>query len=123
MVGVWKTRAGPRCGAYSRQPLATFGKFCRLHPFVRSAYALIMSRKLRNWSYRDATDFLRENGFRYLKPLKGSHQAWFKGGEDGVPDRRVEVSIPRDSYGPKTIKNMVRQSGIRESEWIRWGGS
>jgi len=82
-----------------------------------------MSRKLRNWSYRDATDFLRENGFRYLKPLKGSHQAWFKGGEDGVPDRRVEVSIPRDSYGPKTIKNMVRQSGIRESEWIRWGGS
>jgi len=46
-----------------------------------------------------------------------------KPGENNEPIRRVEVHIPRDSYQPKTLKSMIRQSGIAESEWIEWGGS
>jgi predicted RNA binding protein YcfA (HicA-like mRNA interferase family) len=82
-----------------------------------------MSRKLRNWNYHDATAFLKEHGFSFQKSLKGSHQAWIKRGENGGPDRRVEVSIPRDSYHPKTFKNMIRQSGIAEDVWTKWGNS
>ena len=82
-----------------------------------------MSRKFRNWNYRNFTDFLKEHGFSHQKPLKGSHQAWIKHGENGEPDRRVEVSIPHNSYYPKTVRNMIRQSGISEDEWIKWAGS
>ena len=84
---------------------------------------LVMPRRLRNWGYKNVTDFLKENGFNYEKPLKGSHQAWIKRGEGGVADRRVEISIPRDSYLPKTLKAMILQSGIDEKEWFKWGGS
>jgi predicted RNA binding protein YcfA (HicA-like mRNA interferase family) len=84
---------------------------------------VVMTRKLSNWNYRDATEFLKEHGFTYQKPLKGSHQAWIKRGENGEPDRRVEVSIPYNSYHPKTVKNMIRQSGIDKNIWFQWGGS
>jgi predicted RNA binding protein YcfA (HicA-like mRNA interferase family) len=82
-----------------------------------------MSRKLRNWNYRSATNFLKENGFSYQNPLKGSHQAWIKHGDNGEPDHRVEVSIPHNSYHPKTVRNMIRQSGIDKNIWFDWGGS
>jgi predicted RNA binding protein YcfA (HicA-like mRNA interferase family) len=78
-----------------------------------------MSGKLCNWNYRRVTNFLKEHGFSYQKPLKGSHQAWIKHGENGELDRRVEVSIPYNSYHPKTVKNMIRQSGIDADEWIK----
>jgi predicted RNA binding protein YcfA (HicA-like mRNA interferase family) len=82
-----------------------------------------MTRRLHNWKYRDAITFLKENGFSYFKPLKGSHQAWIKRGDKGEPDRIVEVSLPRDSYPILTLKTMIRQSGIPENKWIRWAGS
>jgi hypothetical protein len=84
--------------------LAEFGKFWRLWPVVFKTYATAMTRRLRNWTYRDVTTFLKEHGFEYQKALKGSHEAWFKPGRDGEPNRRVEVCIPRDSYQPKTLK-------------------
>jgi predicted RNA binding protein YcfA (HicA-like mRNA interferase family) len=82
-----------------------------------------MSRKLSNWNYRKVTNFLKEHGFNYQKPLKGSHQAWIKYGESGEPDRRVEVSIPYTSYHPKTVRNMIRQSGIDKTTWFEWSDS
>jgi len=103
--------------------LAGFGKCWRLRPVVFKAYAAAMTRRLRNWTYRDVTVFLKEHGFEYQKPLKGSHQAWFKAGKDGEPDRRVEVHLPHDSYRPKILKSMIWQSGIDETEWIRWASS
>ena len=81
-----------------------------------------MTRRLRNWTYRDVTTFLKEHGFEFQQPLKGSHQGWVKPGENNKPAKRVEVHIPRDSYQPKTLKFMIRQSGIDEAEWIKWGG-
>jgi predicted RNA binding protein YcfA (HicA-like mRNA interferase family) len=81
-----------------------------------------MTNRLKNWSYRDVTNLLKENGFSYQKPLKGSHQAWIKHGENGELDHRVEVSIPNDSYHPKTLRNMIRQSGLHTDVWMKWGG-
>jgi predicted RNA binding protein YcfA (HicA-like mRNA interferase family) len=86
-------------------------------------YATDMPRRLRNWTYRDVTTFLKEHGFEFQQSLKGSHQGWVKPGETDEPNRRVEVHIPRDSYQPKTLKSMIRQSGIDEAKWIKWGGS
>jgi predicted RNA binding protein YcfA (HicA-like mRNA interferase family) len=82
-----------------------------------------MTRRLYNWTYRDVTAFLKEHGFEFQKPLKGSHQAWVKFDNNNEPVRRVEVHLPHDSYQPKTLKSMIRQSGIDEAEWIKWGGS
>jgi predicted RNA binding protein YcfA (HicA-like mRNA interferase family) len=80
-------------------------------------------RRLRNWTYRDVTVFLRTHGFSYQKPLKGSHQRWTKLGENGEPDRQVELHLPRNGYEPKTLKSMIRQSGVDVEEWLKWAGS
>jgi predicted RNA binding protein YcfA (HicA-like mRNA interferase family) len=82
-----------------------------------------MVRRLRNWSYPEVIDFLKENGFYFLKERGGSHQAWIKRGENAEPDRIVEVNFRHDSYPIGTIKTMIRQSGIDEAEWIKWAGS
>ena len=68
-------------------------------------------------------EFLRDNGFRFEKELGGSHQAWSKAGENGAPNRRVEVNHTHGSYPPKTLKHMIYKSGIAEAEWIKWAGS
>jgi hypothetical protein len=77
-----------------------------------------MPRRLHNWNYRQVIDF-----FTFLKELPGSHEAWIKSGENGVPDKRVEVNFRHDSYPVKTLKTIIRLSGIDEKEWIRWGNS
>jgi len=82
-----------------------------------------MTRRLYNWSYRDVTEFLKENGFSFFKELEGSHEAWIKHGEDNVPDRIVEVNFTHGSYPPRTLKTMIRQSGIVQDEWIKWAKS
>lgn len=78
---------------------------------------------LYNWTYRDVTRFLKENGFSYFEPLKGSHEAWIKLGANGEPQRIVEVNLAKKSYKPKTLKTMIRQSGISQDEWIKWARS
>jgi predicted RNA binding protein YcfA (HicA-like mRNA interferase family) len=82
-----------------------------------------MTRRLHNWMYREITAFLKENGFRFLEPLKGSHERWIKPGKKGEADKLVEVNFTHASYPLKTLKTMIRQSGIAEKEWIRWAGS
>jgi hypothetical protein len=82
-----------------------------------------MPRRLHNWNYRQVTDFLRENGFRFLKELGGSHQAWSKRGEHGEVDVVVEVNFTHTAYPPKALKRFIRQSRIDADEWISWGGS
>ena len=82
-----------------------------------------MTRRLRNWNYREVIRFLKENGFTFLKELGGSHEAWIKLGDNGEPDRIVEVNFTHGSYPVRTLKTMIRQSGIDEKEWIRWASS
>ena len=82
-----------------------------------------MTNRLYNWTYRDVTDFLKENGFDFFESLKDSHEAWVKLGDNGEPDRIVEVYFSHRSYPPKTLKTMIRQSGIDQKEWIAWASS
>jgi hypothetical protein len=82
-----------------------------------------MTRKLNNWSYQDVTDFLKENGFSFFEELKGSRQAWIKLQEGGEPDRIVELNFRGGNYSERTMKNIIRQSGIVETDWTEWAGS
>lgn len=78
-----------------------------------------MVRRLFNWSYGDVTQFLKGNGFSFQEFLEGSHERWTKRGENGEPDRMVEVNMTKTSYPPKTLQTMIRQSGIDKKEWIK----
>ena len=82
-----------------------------------------MTRRLYNWTYQDVTAFLKEHGFSFFKELEGSHEAWIRIGENGGPDRIVEVNFSHRSYPPRTLKIMIRQSGLDQDEWIKWGSS
>jgi hypothetical protein len=82
-----------------------------------------MARRLHNWSYNNVTNFLRENGFSFLKELGGSHQAWVKRGGNNEPDWRVGINFTHGSYPLVTLKRMIRQSGIDQEKWIKWAGS
>lgn len=82
-----------------------------------------MTRKLNNWSYQHVADFLKENGFSFFEELNGSRQAWIKLQDGGEPDRIVELSFRAGKYPVGTMKSIIRQSGIVESEWIEWAGS
>lgn len=74
-----------------------------------------MPRGISNWSYKNVTDFLKHHGFAYDHPRIGSHEAWLK-----HPDTIVEVSKPKDSYPPLTLKTMIRQSKLDQKHWIKW---
>jgi len=82
-----------------------------------------MTRKFNNWSYQHVTDFLKENGFSFFDELKSSRQAWIKLQEGGEPDRIVELSFRHGDYSEKTMKSIIRQSGIVEKDWTEWSGS
>jgi hypothetical protein len=79
-----------------------------------------MPRRFHNWSYRDLTDFLRKNGFRFFKEIGGSHQHWRKEGLDGHPDKILEIYFRHGSYPQKTLRTIARKSGISEDEWLNW---
>jgi hypothetical protein len=82
-----------------------------------------MTNILYNWTYRDVTDFLKENDFEFFRPLESSHESWIKFGHEGEPNRIVEVNFSHKSYPPKTLKIMIRQSGIDQKKWIEWAQS
>lgn len=111
----------------SREHIKILPHLTNLCPLVGMPSEFIlrdMTRRLYNWTYRDVTSFLKESGFSFLKPLKGSHEAWIKrGSNDTEPDRRVEVNLTHGSYPAVTLKLMIRQSGIPQNEWIKWGSS
>jgi len=80
-----------------------------------------MPRKLNNWSYQSVTDFIKEHGFVFFDELKGS-RVWTKL-QDGEPDRFVELSVRSEKYSARTMKGIIRQSGIIEKHWIEGAGS
>jgi predicted RNA binding protein YcfA (HicA-like mRNA interferase family) len=84
---------------------------------------ICMVRRIFNWTYKDVTIFLKENGFTFHEYLGGSHERWIKRDENGGIDRAVEVNIPKGSYPPKTLQTMIKQSGIDKMIWIKWGNS
>ena len=59
--------------------------------------------------------FQIKQGFKFVSQ-KGSHRQ-FKGVVKGRK-RRVTVLADRKSFHPKTLKSMIRQSGLREEEFL-----
>ncbi len=104
------------------QRTCQIGKLGGLSAAALATYSADMTSKIYNWTYRDVTHFLKENGFSFFEPLKGSHEAWIKLGDDGEPNRIVEVNFSHRSYPPKTLKTMIRQSGVEQEEWLAWAG-
>ncbi len=75
-----------------------------------------MPRGLNNWSFSDVKHFLSERGFR-LNHVEGSHY-FYVGGYKGVV-RNVAVPFHGSrAIHPKTLKSIVRQSGIPQEEWV-----
>jgi hypothetical protein len=81
-----------------------------------------MQKILSNWTYQAVTQFLEAKGFDFYEDL-GHSQSWVKGRSNGEPDRFVEISFTQGFYSSKAIKRMIRQSGIDESEWVKWATS
>ncbi|MFA5013424.1 MAG: hypothetical protein WC520_02550 [Candidatus Paceibacterota bacterium] len=77
-----------------------------------------MPRGLNNWTYKDVKTFLKEKGFVFYKEKEGSHEAWISVDEKFV----VEINFIRgkDSYPPRTLETMIRQSGISKKSWREW---
>jgi len=78
-----------------------------------------MQNILSKWTYQNVTSFLGEKGFDFYDEFEHS-QSWVRGGHKGEPDRFVEVKFTQKFYTPKALQRMIRQSGIDESEWIKW---
>lgn len=82
-----------------------------------------MTRRLFNWHYPEVTQFLKEQGFTFYKPHRGSHELWAKLNDEGAAERIVEVNRSHKAYPPKTLKRMINQSGISQEDWIKWANS
>jgi predicted RNA binding protein YcfA (HicA-like mRNA interferase family) len=66
-------------------------------------------------SSKDVERILVKNGFIFVSQ-KGSHKQ-FKGIVNGQM-RRVTVLANRERFHPKTLKSMIRQSGLPEAEFF-----
>ena len=78
-----------------------------------------MPRGLNNWTFKDIVDFLKENGFR-LTHTRGSHFYYI--GRFGGEIRQTHIQYHgQKSIHPRTLKAVITQSGIPQSEWLKWG--
>jgi predicted RNA binding protein YcfA (HicA-like mRNA interferase family) len=66
-------------------------------------------------SSKDIEKILLKHGFKFVSQ-KGSHRQ-FKGVVK-EKKRRVTVLADRKSFHPKTLKSMIRQSGLTEEEFF-----
>lgn len=73
---------------------------------------------LRKLSSKDVEKILRMNGFE-LVSQRGSHKQ-LKGVVDGRK-RRVTVPADRKNFHPKTLKSIIRQSGLTEDDFFGGG--
>jgi len=72
-----------------------------------------MPRGLLNWTFTDVEKFLRRNHFR-LAHVKGSHYFYI-----GPKARIVQVPFHGSkSLKPRTLKGVIRQSGIDQKFWL-----
>lgn len=81
-----------------------------------------MSNGLRNWTFQDITDFLKQHHFAH-RHTRGSHY-YYVGFVDGK-DKVVEVQF----HAGKTIKastlewSIIPKSGIPKSLWLKWSAA
>ena len=90
---------------------------------IEDLFWVDMTRGIFNWHYGDVTQFLKEHGFEFYEPLRGSHERWARFKEDRTIERIVEVNRSHTAYPPKTLKLMIKQSGVSQGDWIKWANS
>jgi predicted RNA binding protein YcfA (HicA-like mRNA interferase family) len=76
-----------------------------------------MPRKLRNWSFREIISFLEKHDFIHSH-TKGSHFFYVKRDDKHHPAICI-ASHGSKSIKPKTMKNIINQSGIDIKEWLK----
>ena len=75
-----------------------------------------MARGLNNWGFADVKRFLNDHHFQHSH-TEGSHY-YYVGAYGGVTR---QVSVPfhgSKAIHPKTMKSIVRQSGIPQEKWL-----
>lgn len=58
-----------------------------------------------NGYYKQVVDALKQHGFSYLRPGKGSHEIWAKG--------RLAVSVPFNCASRHTANGVMKDAGIK----------
>lgn len=76
-----------------------------------------MVRGVHNWSFREAVNFLCENGFT-LDNVKGSHYYYVKPPEHPEYIACVPYHGSR-AISPATMKSIMLQSGIARKKWLQ----
>jgi len=56
--------------------------------------------------YRELVAILRENGFRFSRAGKGSHEIWFN------PNTNQHVTVPRTTKSRHTANDVLKQAGL-----------
>lgn len=75
-----------------------------------------MPKGVFNWTFSDVVDFLKKYSFIYAH-TKGSH--YYYVGKYGGKPRIVQVPFHGSkTFKPRTLKSMVRQSGIPLNLWL-----
>lgn len=75
-----------------------------------------MPRRLFNWTAEDTIRFLKQRGFQQ-DHSKGSHLFYI--GHHGGKPRQVSVQFHGSAaLKPRTLKSIIRQSGIPQREWL-----
>lgn len=77
-----------------------------------------MPRGLNNWTFHDIVNFLKEHGFHHTHS-RGSH-FYYVGNYGGQPRQTHIQYHGRKSIHPRTLKSVIRQSGIPQNEWLKW---
>ena len=76
-----------------------------------------MSRGLHNWNASQVMKFLKSRSFTHTH-TRGSH-FYYTAKIHGF-DRQVCVPVHSgDSIHPKTLKSIIRQSGLSEKDWLK----
>ncbi len=75
-----------------------------------------MPRGFNNWRFSDVKAFLQDNDFK-LSHVEGSH--YFYAGVVSGQARQVTVHFhDGKTIHPKTMKSVMRQSGIAKEMWL-----
>ena len=76
-----------------------------------------MTKRLFNWTFDNAVDFLKEHDFR-LNYTNASHYYYV-----GYYEKILrQVCVPfhgKKSLKPRTLKGIILQSGIPQKEWLK----
>lgn len=77
-----------------------------------------MPRGFNNWTFKDIVDFLKEHDFR-LTHTRGSHFYYVDHASGQTCQTHIQFHGQK-SIHPRTLKSVIRQSGIAQEEWLNW---